>query len=74
MKVRHIRQKPWTRKGPVHRARKKQSRSRRRVAARRYAEILEACHFYLRPMPPPSAPEWSDGAMEITDSPRSAPP
>lgn len=50
MKVRHIRRKPWLRKGPEHRAWKKQAQAARRVAARRYAEVVEACRLYMRPV------------------------
>jgi hypothetical protein len=50
MKVRHIRRKPWLRKGPEHRAWKRQARSLRRQRAHREALMLEACRLYMVPV------------------------
>jgi hypothetical protein len=50
MKVRHIRRKPWLRKGPEHRAWKRLSRSMSRQREHHRQLMLQACRAYMRPV------------------------
>lgn len=50
MKVRHVRRKPWMRKGQAHRAWKRWVRSQHRQWAHRQKLIEEACRHYMRPV------------------------
>jgi hypothetical protein len=48
MKVRHIRRKPWMRKGPEHRAWKRWMCSQWRQSAHRLKLMEEVCAAYMR--------------------------
>jgi hypothetical protein len=50
MKVRHIRRKPWLRKGPEHRAWKRWICSQRRQREHQQRLIELACSLYMRPV------------------------